>query len=259
MRRPLIGITAGQIYNRDYPWAPVTYGQRHTFTDSIIRAGGSPVILPITAEEDVIDDLSGILDGLLLSGGNDISPKMYGEQPYVQLEDISELRDRVEKRLLANALKNQIPILAICRGMQFLNVYDGGNLYQDIATDLPNSLNHESSNDVEDLEHKAHALEIEKDSKLYKILGTTNLPTNTHHHQAIKRLGKRLRVSAKSEDGIIEGIETTDDRFIIGVQGHPESLGLVTPAWEKLFQAFVKESSKTHTPSAKKPAKHSVK
>lgn len=243
MYRPLIGITAGEIYNREHPWAPVTYGQSHTYLDAIIRAGGIPVILPVTNNPEVIQQICEKIDGLLMSGGNDITPSLYGEEPYEQVRDPSPTRDTAEKTILDQVIQTTKPILAICRGMQFVNVYKGGTLYQDIATDLPQALNHELSTETKDLEHQAHDIFVEADSRLAKILGDTKVMTNTHHHQAIKELGKGLRITARAEDGIIEAIETTDsNRFLIGLQAHPESLVRAQPAWDQLFHVFVGEA-----------------
>ena len=240
MQKPLIGVTAGEIYNRDYPWAPVTHGQRHTFLDSVIRAGGAPIITPLTKDREVLHQIADRLDGLLLSGGNDIHPKQYGEEPYETLIDLSDLRDETEKFLLKHALEKGIPILGLCRGHQFINIYFGGTLYQDLPRDLPEAMDHEHSNKEENIEHKAHIIEIEKGSKLHNLLGEDKVYTNTHHHQAVKELGKGLRITARSDkDGVIEGIETDDNRFIIGIQGHPESLNKAVPVWENLFAGFV--------------------
>jgi putative glutamine amidotransferase len=241
---PLIGITAGEIFNLERPWAPVTYGQSHTYVDAIIKAGGIPVIFPLTFDMEVIDELCQRVDGVLLSGGNDISPQRYGQKPSPKIGSISDLRDGVETRIFENLLDSDKPLLAICRGHQMLNVHLGGTLYQDIPTDLPGSLNHESSTEAEDIEHQAHELKIDPDSKLAAILETTSLLSNTHHHQAVNKLGSGLLVTARSEDGIIEAMETDDDRFIIAIQAHPESLGRVLPKWSKLFTAFVEEAKK---------------
>lgn len=239
MKRPLIGITSGEIYNREYPFAPVAYGQMHTYIDMVIKAGGLPLVMPLTTDRQTITQLCEHMDGLLLSGGNDVNPSMYNEKAYKKALDPSGLRDLTEKRILEDILQTDKPILGICRGMQFINVYFGGSLYQDIKIDLPDALNHESSSDAKDTEHKAHAIYIEQDCKLSKILETMKIETNTHHHQAIKKLGNGLRITAQSDDGVVEALETDDDRFIIGVQAHPESLQRVVPGWVKLFEAFV--------------------
>ena len=133
MQKPLIGITPGEIFNKKFPWAPVIYGQAHTYIDSVIDAGGIPIVLPLTEDKEVLSQLATRLDGLLLSGGNDISPKLYGEEKYKETLDTSDLRDGVEKFMLDKMIETERPVLAICRGIQFLNVYQGGTLYQDKA------------------------------------------------------------------------------------------------------------------------------
>lgn len=239
MRRPLIGISAGEVRNYLYPWAPPIHGQGHTYIDSIIRAGGLPVIIPISDDPDIIADICERIDGLLLSGGNDINPELYKEKACSATVNISPFRDTSDSHTLKAMLDTRKPVLAICRGMQFLNIHQGGTLYQDIASDVPDAADHQSSTLAKSLTHRAHTLEIDKTSKLAKHLKTTRLETNTHHHQAIKELGGGLVVTARSEDGIIEVIESDDDRFIIGVQSHPESLSEAIPEWHRLFKAFV--------------------
>lgn len=239
MHKPLIGVTAGEVVNHDRPWAPIVQGQMHTYIETIIKGGGIPIILPLTKDLETLNALCAKIDGLLMSGGNDINPQLYGESPHVNLEEPSALRDNNERHLFKNAQEIGLPILAICRGLQFINVYNGGNLYQDIKSDLPNALNHESSTQAHDLTHHAHNIHIDKTSKLYKILGTDIIMTNSHHHQSIKDIGEGLRVTARSEDGVIEAIESDDDRFIIGVQSHPETLTQTIPDWAKLFEAFI--------------------
>lgn len=244
MSKPLIGITAGEIYNREHPWAPVTYGQSCTYIESIIEAGGVPVVFPLTNNPEILEPLCELVDGLLMSGGNDVNPELYGEKPYRKALDPSFLRDNTEKIVFDKYLPTGKPVLAICRGMQFLNVYKGGSLYQDIKKDLPDALNHESSTEAKDIARRAHAISIDPTSKLGKIMQLTSLDTNTHHHQAIKELGEGLIVTSRSEDGVIEAIETDDNQFVIAIQSHPESLGNSIPEWDKLFKAFVMEASK---------------
>lgn len=238
----MIGITAGEVFNRDHPWSPVVYGQGHTYIDSVIRAGGTPFILPITRDEAVIKDVCARIDGLLLSGGNDVMPSLYGAEPYPETKDPSENRDSFEKKILELAMAADKPVLAICRGMQFLNVNFGGSLHQHIPKDIPNALNHELSSEEGQFDHIAHPITIDKSSKLYKILNRGDIDTNTHHHQAVKEIGAGLRVTARSQDGVIEAIESADERFIIGIQAHPESLGHVVPEWSKLFEEFVSQA-----------------
>ncbi len=160
------------------------------------------------------------IDGLIITGGGDIDPSHYGESPIEKLERVSLERDNTELNLLKRAEEENIKTLAICRGHQLLNVYKGGSLYQDIGeagfTDI------EHANPYENALKHIHEVEIEKNTKLEEVLNIKNLKVNSIHHQAIKKLGKNLIVSAKSTDGIIEGIETTDVWEAIGVQWHPE-------------------------------------
>ncbi len=245
MSKPLIGVTAGEIVNKLQTWSPVTYGQSHTYTDSVIRAGGIPIIIPLTTDVDVLTDICSRLDGLLLSGGNDVSPESYGEEPYPETIETSELRDATDLHVLRTILAANKPVFGICRGLQVLNIHFGGTLYQDIKKDLPAAMDHQLSSKEKDITHLAHPITIDQDSKLGAILGDTTVLTNTHHHQAVKQLGSGLRITATSSDGIVEAIETTDDRFIIGVQSHPESLGVVAPIWSNVFEAFIQQAQLT--------------
>ncbi len=246
--KPLIGITAGTIYNHEFPYYPFTYGQMHTYAEAVVAAGGTPVILPIGKNTDDIKEILRRLDGVLFSGGNDVSPKLYGETPH-DIEDrgIDEPRDTFEGELMRRAIAAHIPVLAICRGMQLLNVVRGGTLYQDIAKEVPTATMHEGRLIAEDFQHLAHELSIVPGSKLAQILHTTKIKSNTHHHQAIKNLGRGLTVNAEASDGIIEGIEDMRERFVIGVQPHPESLvAMNSPAkWKPLFDAFVAAAKAT--------------
>jgi putative glutamine amidotransferase len=238
--KPLIGITSGEVKNKNHSWAPLVYGQGHTYVDAVIRAGGVPVMLPLTTDLSVLASLSNRLDGLLLSGGNDIDPKLYGQKPHRSVKDISGLRDSTEVFLLQEMLAARKPVLAICRGMQLLNVACGGTLYQDIKSELNSPIDHEGSTKAADPRHIAHVLRINTDSRLFKLLQTERIDANSHHHQAVKSLGKDLRAVARTEDDVVEGIESTDDSFVFGIQAHPESLeGKTEPHWQKLFQAFV--------------------
>lgn len=243
----LIGITAGEIVNKARPWSPVTYGQSYTYIDSIIHAGGVPVILPLTDDTEILRSLYESVDGILFPGGNDIDPKLYGEEPIPATEDVSVFRDKNEAQLMEWALEDKKPILCICRGMELLNVVKGGSLHQDILADMPDKKDHESSSKAEDIEDLAHNLKVEPASKLAKALEATEIKTNTHHHQAINVLGEGLKATAWSEDGVIEGIETVDENYVIGVQSHPESLeAKAEPAWRKLFSSFVEAVSRTN-------------
>lgn len=238
--KPLIGITADEIKNQERTWGPVMYGQNHTYTDAIIHSGGIPVILPLTTNLSVLNSLTNKLDGLLLSGGKDVNPQLYKQKPHHTTVSASELRDRTETYLLRQALATQKPVLAICRGMQLLNVVCGGSLHQDIAIEVETNIDHLSSAQAQDYAQIGHRLRVEPDSKLGEVLKLHTLKVNSLHHQAIKDLGRNLRAVGWARDGIIEAIETIDDSFVIGIQAHPESLeDKAEPHWQKLFEAFI--------------------
>ncbi|MDB5178645.1 MAG: peptidase [Patescibacteria group bacterium] len=237
--RPIIGLTSGEIHNIAEPWSPVAFGQSRTYVDSIIQAGGTPLILPLSADEAVLRPLYELLDGLCLAGGNDLDPALYGQEPYTGASDHSALRDTTEQMLLRWALQDRKPLLGICRGMQLLNVESGGTLHQEIAQDLPGTLDHNASTKLKSLEDLSHTLRLGPDSKLANILAAGPIGTNAHHHQAIDKLGAGVKATAWTSDDVIEAIELINYPYAIGIQAHPESLTSVEPRWAKLFESFV--------------------
>ena len=163
--------------------------------------------------------LAGRCDGLVLSGGDDVAPSLYGEAPLPELGAVNPARDEVELAALDTAAARGIPLLAICRGCQLLNVYLGGTLYQDIATQRPGAVSHEQTHPWG---RHAHAARVDPDSQLARQLGASELRINSYHHQAIKDLAPPLRAVAWSEDGLIEGVEHREHPWVLGVQWHPE-------------------------------------
>lgn len=240
--KPLIGITTGEIVNQAEPWAPDVYGQKRTYSDAVIAAGGVPLFIPFMPEAE-LKNLYGRLDGILFAGGNDISPQLYGEQTHPLTIDVSLERDRVENSLLAWALADNKPLFAICRGFQLLNVHLGGSLFQDIATEVADTSDHQLSTHNEDYTYIAHQLKVAPNSRLAAITHSDVLQANTHHHQGIKKLADELQASAWAEDGIIEGIEHPSKLFALGVQCHPESLRHNDEKWAAVFTAFIQAAS----------------
>jgi putative glutamine amidotransferase len=238
--KPLIGITAGEITNKYGKWAPHTHGQSYTYVDSIIHAGGVPVILPITGDESVWEQYYARCDGLLFAGGNDIDPSRYGQRRTRKTVSVSKFRDAQEFALMSIALRGDKPMLAICRGMQLLNIAKGGSLVQHIPDSFVGAQDHCSSTSEKDTTHRAHMLKIAPDSQLAQTLGVTNIATNSHHHQAVDTLGEGLVATAWAEDGVVEGLESSDKKYVLGVQSHPESLeASAVPEWSGLFRALV--------------------
>lgn len=220
----------------------MTFGQSHTYIDAILRAGGLPLLIPVITDIEMLRELYIKLDGILLAGGNDVSPKLYNAEVAADTGEVSDNRDLAESSILLWAIDDQKPILAICRGMQLMNVACGGTLHQHIPADVPSASNHAVSSEKKDIEFIAHDLKVAADSKLAGILESTSIKANSHHHQATHKVAPVLREVAWSEDGLIEALEGKDDNFFIGVQCHPESLGRVEPKWDKLFTAFVDAS-----------------
>jgi putative glutamine amidotransferase len=243
--RPIIGITSGETINKKHPLAPPVQGQQFTYTEAVERAGGVPLLLPIVKSKKVLRRIYDMCDSVIFAGGNDIHPSLYGKKLGQNATTLHKERDIQEQQLLLWALEEGKPILAICRGMQMLNITLGGSLYQDIPTDLPDADDHEKESDhwAEREHHIAHHLRIKGKSKLAEIMGTDPLATNAYHHQAVRELGKGLVPTAWAEDGIIEAVELPDKGFVLGVQSHPEALeAKIEPRWRKLFVAFIKAS-----------------
>lgn len=236
--KPYIGITCGTFRDRD--WSPPMNILRRTYIDAIASAGGAPFLIPLVDDEEVMRALYERIDGLLLSGGGDIEPSHYGEAPLPELGATDPLRDKVELWLAGWAVADGKPILGICRGAQLLNVSLGGSLYQDIPAQLQSELVHDSSFTRQDWAYMAHDLRIEPGSRLAEIIGTTNFPTNSLHHQSLKTIAPDLRPVGWAPDGVVEAIEGRNGHFMLGVQCHPEALqGAADPRWRALFEEFV--------------------
>src|SRR5579884_286620 len=230
--RPVVGLPAHT--------ASDSGRSAHAVLDSYIIAlrhhGATPVILP--AAEDSISILLfvGMIDGLVLPGGVDLDPECYGEQPSPQLGSMDPALDVTEMPLIATALELDLPVLAICRGMQSLCVALGGSLIQDLPSD--GFRGHERRDKPRD--HLAHPINIDLASKLAAILQAQTIEVNSLHHQALRSVPDRLHVVAHAHDGIIEAVEMTDRDFVVGVQCHPEDLWNSTqPEFSRLFDRFV--------------------
>jgi putative glutamine amidotransferase len=232
--RPIIGITCGTNSTDNNLSENSISG---SYISAIESAGGTPIVIPIVQNEACLEDSLEIIDGLLLSGGVDIDPVYFGEEAKPGLGRVDADRDRVEIYLTTNALKKDIPILGICRGIQILNVAAGGTLYQDINTDLNNNiLKHRQTAQGW---HGTHSIDVKEGSRLLDILGQPTIRVNSFHHQSVKKLAPNFKISAVALDGIIEGIESTNRRFSIGVQFHPELMWQNNPPISAIFTAFV--------------------
>jgi putative glutamine amidotransferase len=237
MTRPLIGITAHATTDADRETLDVFLAQ---IVAAVETAGGNPVTIPVDAGDTAIRDIFAGLDGLLLSGGGDLDPATYGSTPTPQVDGIDPQRDRTELELARWALAEGKPVLDICRGLQVLNVANGGTLYRDIS-EHPNAQRHTFYPDLP-YDLLAHSVEISASSRLAQIVGRTTIEVNSLHHQACQAVAPGLQVVARAQDGMIEALEAPEHPFALGIQWHPETLpGL--PETQALFRAIVAASA----------------
>jgi putative glutamine amidotransferase len=208
--------------------------------NSILNAGGIPIVLPLTEDDEVIAASIGRIDGLLLAGGVDIDPQLYGEEPLPGLGQVTPDRDVWELKLTREAMRRSIPIFAICRGSQMLNVAAGGTLYQDLASQKPGALQHSQK---APRDHLSHSVNAERDTLLHRIVGQERFTVNSFHHQAVKQLAPGFRATAWAADGVIEAYEQPDSPFVLGVQWHPENLARSREPARRLFAAFIEACS----------------
>lgn len=211
------------------------------YIKAVENAGGSPVILAKVNDIKTMESIIPVLDGIVFTGGVDINPLIYGETPQEGLGRIDPDRDKFELALAKVILFNtDIPVVGICRGMQILNVAAGGSLYQDLVVQNKTEVIH-SLEDVFPWHEPSHNVNIVKPSKLYDIFKKDNMLVNSFHHQGIKKLDNNFEAVMVSEDNVIEGIELKDDRFVIGVQWHPEMLVEKYPEYLNLFRKFIEK------------------
>ncbi len=213
MTRPRIGITVDYVTGKPHYMLPWTYAQ------SIELAGGLPMMLPYRVDVALIPDYLDQLDGVLLSGGDDLDPAVYGQEWHEHAQRIDPVRQVFEFALLAEIERRTMPVLGVCLGSQLMNVHRGGSLIQYLPDQLgPNGLDHRLNSDWS----RRHMVELTPDSRLATVLRKQHVSVNTSHKQAVRTLGRGLRVIATSTDGVIEGTEDPSLPFFMGVQWHPE-------------------------------------
>lgn len=240
LKTPLIGITPDVRTTRSGPSGnkgdPMIFLEGR-YARAIVEAGGIPMVLPVTSSLRTILETMERLDGILVTGGNfDIHPRIYGEESLEALGEVKEERTQFELDLISFALERDFPLLGVCGGEQAINVALGGSLYQDITTQIPDAVEHQQGALKE---QGGHQIKIHDGTMLRQIVGGDTLEVNTTHHQAVKKLGAGLIVNATAEDGIIEGIESQDHSFVLGVQWHPEFLTEKDIAQRQIFSSFV--------------------
>jgi putative glutamine amidotransferase len=218
--------------------------QRYFLAATIV--GGIPWMIPLLDDDpETLRCIYERLDGILLPGGVDMDPGTFGELPLPQCGRIDPARDRVELQLTRWALEDMKPILGLCRGLQVINVAMGGTLYQDIATQMPASIKHDYFPTAGfERDHLAHEVSLARGSRLRAALERPSVPVNSMHHQGIRDLAPSLMPSAVAPDGLIEGVESGGDHFLVGVQWHPEVFEMTDPHTRHLFREFIAAASR---------------
>ncbi|WP_088185888.1 gamma-glutamyl-gamma-aminobutyrate hydrolase family protein [Desulfosporosinus sp. FKA] len=229
-QRPVIGITAAH-YSEELKSFP-----RAFYVDSIRNAGGTPIILPPVQNSEESREVLDLIDGLLLTGGGDISPTYLKEDPQRGVEACFPERDFSELLLAKGAMQLDLPLLGICRGIQVLAVAAGGKIYQDIPTQYPEAIEHKQT---APRQYTWHSIEVKQTSLLFTLLKKTGIDVNSLHHQAVREIPSGFQINAQAVDGIIEGIEKTAAKFCLGVQWHPESLLETEKHSRALFSGFI--------------------
>lgn len=236
MRKPTIGILSsrvdipipnGQIINVEYI--------NQVYCEAVLRAGGIPILLPVTSDPEAAEQMFSLCSGMLFPGGVDVDPRFYGEAPDPLIGTLNYDMDRFWLQGLEYAQAHRIPVLGICRGLQLVNVGLGGSLYQDLSRREAPSYLHNQRQNRDYLMHEVH---IEPDSRLAKILGAEPVYTNTIHHQCVKETGRGLRLVARTGDGVPEALESEDGQILL-VQWHPEALLDAEPRMRRLFEDLV--------------------
>ena len=231
MARPLVGITTYVTAARFGAWDTEAALVPGDYVRAVERAGGRPLLVP--PSEAGVEETLDAVDGLIFSGGSDLEPELYGQDPHPETYGVVPERDRAELALLTAALERDLPVLAICRGSQVLNVALGGDLVQH----LPDLVGHEQHKHTPGV-FADHDVDVENGTRLAALLGE-RAPVKSHHHQGFGRLGDGLRASARAEDGAVEAVEASALRFALGVLWHPEAGEDM-----KLFEALVEEAAR---------------
>lgn len=240
-RRPVIGI-ATQTLPAIPGERPPCWVMGRSYVEVLRAAGAVPWVIPLLPHDpDTLNEIFTRLDGVFVTGGVDVDPQRYGEEKLAVCGALDPDRDAVEIMLLKFALEKHLPVLAVCRGIQVLNVACGGTLYQDVAAQVPAALKHDYFPSPENPSRKylAHDIAVTPGSRLGGILGEAVVPVNSMHHQAIKDLAPGLVPNAYAPDGIIEGVEGANGQYLIAVQWHPEELADTQPGMNRLFRTFV--------------------
>jgi putative glutamine amidotransferase len=234
---PIIGVTSHYEPSRDglSPFGTIDVGE--SYIQAVLKAGGTPVVLPVGLADDNLQSVFARLDGILLTGGSDIDPARFDGMPHPRVYGIDPRRDALEMRLVQMAAEQGKPFLGICRGIQAVNVALGGTLYTDIGDQFPGALRHDWYPNIP-RNTLAHAVRLEPGSKLAQILGGATFEVNSLHHQGLKEVPPALQVVGHAPDQMIEAVELVGHPFGLAVQWHPEWLQEHAPQ-RALFKALI--------------------
>ena len=236
VRACTVAVTAGIRPDGDTSRVRLTAA----YVTALESAGLIPLIVPPLSSPDAASAVLDSVAGLVLTGGEDVDPARYGEERHEKVRSISAARDATEAALIKEARERGTPVLAICRGIQILNVALGGTLVQDIPSQCETDIVHdeESARDS-----RTHEISVEPGSLIARAIGTEHCTVNSFHHQSVKRVADGMRVTARSPDGIIEGLESTDENWwVMAVQWHPEEMTDSAEPWDQgLFMAFARK------------------
>lgn len=230
MNKPLIGVLPLFDTEKDSYWMLPGY------MEGVLQAGGIPVMLPLTCDEEHLAQLAGQLDGFLITGGQDVAPAMYGEAQLPLCGECYAPRDTMEQRLFARVWDMDKPVLGICRGIQLMNAALGGTLYQDLPSQIGSAVTHAQTPPYD---QPAHQVRIVEDTPLHALLTQNEIPVNSCHHQAVKALAPALRPMAYAPDGVVEAVYAPDKKFVWGVQWHPECCLSGDENSRRLFASFL--------------------
>jgi len=228
--KPVVGVMPLWDEEKESLWMLPGY------LDGISEAGGLPIVLPLTTNAQDLGQVVEMCDGFLFTGGQDVSPELYGEKPLEGLVECCVMRDSMELYVLEKALRADKPVLGICRGVQLINVALGGTLYQDIPAQWPSEVEHQQKPPYD---IPVHDVALCKDTPLYECLKVETLAVNSYHHQAVKDVAEKLQVMAVSPDGLVEAVCMPGHRFLWAVQWHPEFSHEVDAFSRKIFSTFV--------------------
>lgn len=229
----IIGITTNQSHNL---FNQPTVLLNQAYADAVIQSGGVPVLIPSSIASNGWKSLYARLDGILLSGGGDISLDHFKGESHPRIDEVEPLRDEIELKMLSEAVSDGKPFLGICRGCQLVNVGLGGTLYTHLPDQLPGALDHAYPGNRRKV--LVHEVRIEEGTRIAEILGEPIIKVNSHHHQGLKDLASPLRVAGRAPDGLVEAVEIPEHPFGMAVQWHPEWL-TDQQLTRNLFRAFV--------------------